>query len=291
MADEGTTETTATTAETTATTAVATTTPVSFIDTNGTFTEGWKDHYVPEEYRSDPVFDRAKTIQGAMSMIANYEKMKGADSITMPTEGYSEDDWVAWHKAGGRPEKAEDYGITRPEEMPEELWNADRYTKYSELFHGLGLNRVQVDGIIQAQAVEVLEHTKGLEVDAANAIETLNNGLLTDWGNAYEQKKHLGNVAIEQGVDSPEHKERILEKFGNDPDMIRLLANLGGKFQEAGSIVPKIVIESTPSDITAEINKIMTSPEFLSDNKAVREEASKKLTALYEKKSKVAVPT
>ena len=90
MPAEGTTETTATTAETTATTAVETTTPASFIDAEGNVTEGWKEQYVPEEYRTNPVFDRAKTIQ---TTIADNSKaafmLSSLSFITLPP-------WFLW---------------------------------------------------------------------------------------------------------------------------------------------------------------------------------------------------
>ena len=71
MSEEATTETTATEATTETTAPVAVATPQSFIDGEGNFTEGWKDHYVSEDLRGEAIFDRINSIHGMTKSLAN----------------------------------------------------------------------------------------------------------------------------------------------------------------------------------------------------------------------------
>ena len=57
-------ETTETIAATVPETTTAASTPTSYIDGEGNFTEGWQEKYVPEDIRSDAVIGRVKSIQG-----------------------------------------------------------------------------------------------------------------------------------------------------------------------------------------------------------------------------------
>jgi hypothetical protein len=273
-----------------ATSAPAVTTPTSFIGEDGTFTEGWRDQYVPENVRGDAVWDRVKTIQGAMGMLAHTERMKGADTIAKPSDRYEESDWEEWYNLGGRPQNPQDYGIAKPENMPDELWNGERYDKYSELFHRLGLNKTQVDGIIQAHAEELMLHQTNMANDSEANMAQLKADLLSEWGNAFEQKKHLGNAAIEKGTKGdPEFKERLLQKFGNDPDFIKFASNVGGDFSESGS-VPVVKTSSTPTEIQDKINEIMASPAFMDRKNPGHKRAVEQITRLTKEKFNVRLP-
>ena len=131
------------------------------------------------------------------------------------------------------------------------------------------------------------------------AAQTLIDGLNADWGAAYEQKKHLGNRAIEEGVSviqngakivDQEFKERILKKFGNDPDFIRYSSNLGSKFAEAGSI--RVDLVPTPADLQAQIDTEIGHKAYGSDylkhgfTKQQHQTQVKKVSQLFQKKVK-----
>ena len=111
--------------------------PTSFIGDDGTFTEGWREQYVPEDVRGEAVFDRVKTIQGMAKSLASAERMIGADKMVKPSDKFGDEDWDEYHKAGGW--TGEPIKIEAPEGLPEGIWSDDRANMYSEGFNKLRL--------------------------------------------------------------------------------------------------------------------------------------------------------
>ena len=262
--------------------------PTSFIGDDGTFTEGWRDKYVPADVRKDAVFDRATTIQGVMKSLASAERMIGADKIVKPNDKFGDSDWDEYHKAGGW--TGEPIPLAPPEDLPEGIWSDERATKFSGAFNDLRLTPKQVAGLTKIYNEDLIQQVTDLNNNSETAKADLKAGLLADWGNAYAQKEHNGNVAVEKGVmGDAEFKERLLQKFGNDPDFIRFASNLGGEFGESGGI-PPAKQTSTPDDIESKIDEIYKSEAFSKPAHPGHKDAMANLKRLYKEKNEVRQP-
>jgi hypothetical protein len=113
----------------------------------------------------------------------------------------------------------------------------------------------------------------------------LNDNLHKEWGRAYDQKVHLGNKAIDKGVKGDEGlRERVTEKINNDPDLIKLVSNLGGMFSEETPFEEQRI--DTPSDLQTQINEIMDDPRYMSKDKAVRMPLINRVMRLREQMNK-----
>ncbi len=273
--------------ETTETTETTTTETPSMFNAEGGFTENWTQSLTDTALHDNETLKSAKSVEALATMTVNAQKMVGADKIAIPNEASSEEEWATFHKAGGRPETAGDYNFGRPEELPEEYYNQERATAAQELMHKLGLSKKQADELFAFNNNTVIAQLKTQSQDDTLAMQKLTDGLVADWGNAYEQKKHLGNKAIEEGTaGNAEFKERLTQKFGNDPDFVRFAANLGSKFSEGGS--PDIPLIPTTGDIQAQIDDAMSHKSHGADYKshgftrAQHEAQVKKVTQLYE---------
>lgn len=282
---EGTTDTTGTGTAT----AVQPTPPL--VNADGELREGWRDS-LPEDIRADKVFDRVSNWEGMAKTLASAEKMIGRNKVAVPNEASDEAEWDAFYLAGGRPDTAADYGFTRPEELAEEYYSEERSKKYMELFHKIGLSKKQAQAIFDTHNADIVAHLALNKQNAELEMETLKNGLALDWGNAYEQKKHLGNVAVEQGVNGDEEfKVRLTNKFGNDPDFIRFAANVGSRFVEHGAVDTSKLIP-TPGDIQAQIDEEVAKPVYGADyakhgfTKAQHQAQVAKVSALFQQKVK-----
>jgi len=264
------------------------TTSAPLVNADGELREGWRDT-LPEDIRGEKVFDRVSNFEGVMKSLASAEKMIGRDKVPIPTEASTDVEWDAFYVAGGRPETAADYNFTRPEELPEEQpeehYNQELATAAQELFHKIGLSKKQANALFAFNNNNAIAQLAKNAQDDKFAMEELKNGLYKDWGNAYEQKKNFGNVAIEEGVRGDEEfKIRLTQKFGNDPDFIRFAANLGSKFSETGS--PPAAMIPTPGDIQDQINAIEQSPAYKSKDKKIRFAAAEKAMRLREQRDK-----
>ncbi len=260
--------------------------PVLCINDSGEFTDGWREKYLPEDIREHGAFKegRVKNVQGIFRSLAHAESMVGADKMAKPSDSYSESDWEEWHNLGGRPQNAIDYALNAPEGIPEGVWSDDRATGYKELFHKIGLSAKQVEALSNHYGADLTQqlsdHTNAQEA----SMEELQNGLISDWGNAFEQKKHLGNLAIDKAVNGDtEFQERLTQKFGSDPDFVRAMSNIGSLFNESGSI-PVITVADTPADVDDKINEVMASDAYNNRKNPGHKAAIEKVTRLTKQK-------
>lgn len=256
----------------------------TYIDSEGNFTEGWQEKYVPEDLRGEAIFSRIKSMEGMTKTLANLERMKGSEVIPKPNDRYGDEDWDNYYKAAGW--TGEPIKFDTPEGLPEGIWNEDRANKASEVFNQLRLTPQQQQGIMEFYNADLAQQLTDLQNNSETAIAELKAGLLSEWGNAYEQKKHLGNAAIEKGASDAEHKERLVQKFGNDPDFIRYAANIGGMFSESGAIAP-VQLKDTPADIQSQIQDIMNSDAFMKPLHPEHANTMKRLRLLHIEKAKL----
>ena len=231
----------------------------TMFDAEGNFTENWTHLLTDTALHDNPTLKASKTIESLASQTVNAQKLVGADKIAVPNEASTELEWETFHKAGGRPETAADYNFARPEALSEEHYSQELATAAQELMHKLGLSKKQADALFEFNNNTVIAQLTTATQDSELAMTELQDGLHADWGNAFEQKKHDGNVAINKGAEgeTPEFKARVVEKYGSDPDLTRLLANLGKVYREAGIITAASI--PTTSDMQEEIDDITAS--------------------------------
>lgn len=268
------------------------------IDNEGNLRDGWTS-ILDEDLRGESFLSETKTIQGMARSVVSARSMVGKDKIVKPTEASSEEEWNEFHTAGGRPETAGDYAFARPEELPEEHYDQERANAAQELFHKLGLSKKQADALFAYNNNYVIAQLAKNAQESELAMTALTEGLQTEWGSAIEQKKHLGNVAIEEAVSTmkagvkmvdQDFKARLVEKAGNDPDIIRAFANLGSKFAESGAI--QIETVPTPADIQTTIDDEIAKPVYGPDyakhgfTKAQHKAHVEKVAALFREKTK-----
>ena len=231
----------------------------SIVNTDGTFAETWKES-LSEDIRGEVCLNTVRDVPGMAKQLVHAQRMIGKDKMAIPTETSTEDEWEAYYKAGGKPETAGDYNLVAPKDYPPELFNKELAGKAQDLFHKIGLSKKQANALLEFN----LNTTLGMHQDITNAAELQQQetieGLHKDWGAAYEQKVHMGNVAIEEGTGGDsEFIARITGKYGNDPDFIRFSANLGSKFAEASG-APQTI--PTPVDLQDQINEEMAKPSY-----------------------------
>lgn len=236
---------------------------VPLIDNEGNLKDGWTS-ILDEDLRDESYLNEAKTLQGIARSVVNARGMVGKDKIVKPTEASSDAEWDDFYVAGGRPDTAADYAFARPEEIPEEYYNEELATAAQELFHKLGISKKQADAIFAFNNNSVISQLSKTAQDNELDAKQLKDKLYADWGNAFEQKKHLGNIAVEKAVDGDEEfKQRLLQKMGNDPDIIRAFSNLGSKFSESSS--PDVKLIPTPGDLQERIEEEMGNKAYGTD--------------------------
>ncbi len=264
----------------------------TMFDAEGNFSENWTHLLTDTALHDNPTLKASKTIESLASQTVSAQKMVGADKIAVPTEASTDAERDAFFTAGGRPETAADYNFAKPEELPDENYSQEYVNGLQDLLFAHGASKKLAEALVKYDTEFKVNHFATVAQDEKLAMTELEDGLHDDWGNGFEQKKHDGNVAINKGAEgeTPEFKARVVEKYGRDPDLTRLLANLGKVYREAGIITVTSI--PTPSDMQEEIDDITASNVYGTDyvkhgfTKAQHNTAVNKALALRERTTK-----
>lgn len=233
-------------------------TPHAFISVDGKFTEGWKEHYVPEEMRADKVFDTFDDIGGSLKMLGNLQRMIGKKGLIVPGEASPPSEWDIFYRGLGRPDTKDQYQMKIADDLTE-IYDDNLVAKARDIFFGLGFNQKQVDAL---WAFEEERTRTGMKTIAEKALDTDN--AFAEWGAANPEKKHWANRIIQENINDEEHKKALLEVLDNNIAFAELLSNVSAKFQEH-----KIITETehptgmTPGEALTEAKKIEATPGFL----------------------------
>ncbi len=249
----------------TTTETVTTEAPVLFGE-DGNFSENWTHTLTDSALHDDPTLKTIKNLDALAGITVRTKSMVGKDTMAIPNDTSSEADWDAYYSAGGRPDTVADYGLKAPEDFPaevlEQVFPKAKLEAWQERFFKAGISKKTADQFIAAFAQDAITDLQTIKMAAEQQESELISGLSTDWGLAYDQKIHLGNLAIEEGTDgNAEFKARVVARVQKDPDLTRLLANLGSKFAEGkpanfGTI-------PTPADYQTQIDEIRANPLYL----------------------------
>lgn len=262
----------------------------AFFGTDGILNEGWQGT-LEEDLREEKSLLSFKTVGDLAKSFVTTKKMVGKNVIAIPGDASTEGEWQEFHKAGGRPETVADYNLAAPEGFPEEVleqvFPKARLEVWQERFFKGGVSKKAAEDFIAEFANDMITDLQVMNQAKELEATELTNGLATDWGAAFEQKKHLGNIAMNEAATSiiggqpvvnEEFKARLVQKAGDDPDIIRAFANLGEKFAEGkptgfGAI-------PTPGDYQDQIDKLMEDPLYTNGDVKQRMKIAEKIMAI-----------
>lgn len=237
MTEEGTTDSTLT---------GTTTDPLtSFIGEGGELKEGWQNALLPEDLRSQPIYNQVKDIKGAFSIIGNQAKLVGKKGTILPTELSKPEEWDALYETLGRPKTVDDYALPIPKEY-EDYFDDGLIKEARGIFHRIGLNQKQADALWEFEKIRIARIDKTIEQEEERTKLEAETALKQKWGTAYPENMHIAGRVINENV-PPEKVEAFLGKYGNNPDIAELLAAVGKKFVEH-RVISDISLPSASAD-------------------------------------------
>ena len=256
--------------------------PTNYFGTDGALTEGW-NNTLSEDIREEKSLASFKTVGDLAKSFVNTKKMVGKNVVAIPNETSTEGEWSEYYKAGGMPETAADYMLKAPEgmdaEIAKQILPEDRMKVWQDRFFQCGASKKVADMCIAEFAKDALVDVQTMQQADETAQADLLSGLSTEWGAAFEQNKHYGNMAIEEASGgNEEFKARLVAKMGNDPDIIRAFSKLGSKFAEGKP--PAFGAVPTPSDYQDQIDSLMADPLYTNGTQPQRMKIANKMMAL-----------
>jgi len=264
----------------------AETTPApDWVSVDGTLAENWTNG-LDDELRDEKSLSTIKNVKDLAKSYVNTKKMVGKNKIAIPTESSADSEWAEYYRVGGRPDTVEDYGLAVPDGFPaeiaEQVFPADRIAKWQERFHKGGVSKKAAHQFVAEFANDMLSDYQAQQQAKAMAEDELVRGLSQEWGAAYDQNIHYGNMAIEEGTAGDvDFKARVVAKVQHDPDLTKLLSNIGSKFSEGKP--PGYAAIPTPADYQAQITEIMENPLYLNGTKQQRDRLVAQVMAIREK--------
>lgn len=261
-----------------------------FFGTDGVLNEGWQGT-LDDNLQEDSTLKLFKNVNDLAKSYVSARSMIGKNVIPIPSDASTEGEWQEFHKAGGRPETVADYNLKAPEGFPEEtleqVFPKARLEAWQERFFKGGVSQKAAEHFMAEFANDMIADLQAMTQAKEAAKAELKTGLATDWGAAFEQKKHLGNIAMNEAASSTvngqvvvneEFKARLVEKAGNDPDIIRAFANLGEKFAEGKP--PDFAAIPTPSVHQDQIDTLMQDPLYTNGTQAQRMKIAEKIMTI-----------
>jgi len=229
-------------------------------DDKGNLKDGWFEQF--EEIKDNPSMKNFKSLEGLAKSLINANKMVGKKLA--PGEFVSDEHKKEFYQSLGVPEKAEDYGLTKPEGHPEDMpysqeqvdWFANKALEYNltpEQAQGLRNDFYQ----LQRDAWE--KGTSGLEGE----IKAQQEELRQEWGADYEKNLEIGSLALEKIEGFESAQELGLDK---NPKFAKFMYQLSQTMGEDTLIKVPGGSDETMQSIKDKVSELQAHPGYLDPN-------------------------
>lgn len=253
----------------------------NYFGIDGVLNEGWRGT-LDEDLREDKSLLSFKSVGDLAKSFVNTKKMVGANTIAVPTDASTPSEIEAFHLAGGRPDTVEDYDLKTPEGLPEEIatkiFPEDKIAKWKERFFKGGVSQKAASAFIQEFAQDILADYKNIEQAKETAKANLVSGLSTEFGAAFDQKMHLGDMAMEDFTGGDAEMKESLAYLKEDPLAIKMLVHFGGMLAEGKP--PGFAAIPTPHDYQDQIDALMADPLYTNGTQPQRMKIANKIMAI-----------
>ena len=250
---------------------------------------GGKGFYgsLSEELRGNPSmskFEKSSNEDIANSYISLQSKIS-AKGLTIPNKNAPKEEIDAFYTALGRPDTADGYQLTVPQDLHESIVsNAESQKVFKGWCHELGLSNENAQILHSKYMTElsnVLKQQDEADTKAINEAETI---LRSRWGTTYDGKLALATKVVDKFGG-----EKVFELFkgglGANPLVLEMLSNIGDKLSEdvLGPGGKSQFGALTPAAAQAKIDEIRANPKsaYNDGTSPLHKEAVEEMTSLY----------
>lgn len=252
-----------------------------FFGTDGVLNEGWRGT-LADDLKEDKSLLSFKTVGDLAKSFVTTKKMVGANTVSILSDTSTESEIEAFRIAGGRPTTVADYDLKMPEGFPEDvaaqIFPEGEMDKWKERFFKIGASQKGANELVQEFAKDVLvaQQAAAAAKDAAKA--ELVGALATEFGAAFDQKMHLGDIAMEDFTGGDAEMKERLAYMREDPNAIRMMIHFGGLLAEGKP--PGFSAVPTPSDYQDQIDTLMEDPLYTKGTTKQRMKIANKIQEL-----------
>lgn len=147
----------------------------------------WRAGFSDEALRSDERLAKFGSHDDVAKAYLHLEKKLGGDKIPVPNDKSTKEDWDAFHKALGRPDKPD--GYRDPENLPEGVAiDANLRQRFAEKAHAAGFSGKQFAEAVRFQAEMEAERGKLHAEAEEKALKEGVAALRGKWGSAFKER-------------------------------------------------------------------------------------------------------
>jgi DNA-binding ferritin-like protein (Dps family) len=218
------------------------------------------------EYKDDPVFKpfHDKPVSEVLKSFKNAQSLVGGEKLVIPSGKLdTPENWAYVFDKLGRPKDIEGYQVDTSI-YPESIKiDEDRTKAFKEMAHSIGL--------LPKQAAALYEWNAKLEVATINAMNEAENTRADE--TADQLKRELGTkekyeeyvagaqAALKRYGGAPDEVAAFIDKFGNDPLVIRTFGNVARNMMEDAALRGDKSFNLMGEDAPAQVRDIMTNKD------------------------------
>jgi hypothetical protein len=237
-----------------------------------------RPEYIPEKFwdaaKGEPMIDKLAVsyahLEKTLGQKSAAPKKPGADATDEQRQAYYAD----LRKLTGAPEKAEDYGLKAPDNLPEGVeWNADLAGQAAGIAHKYGIPPEALHELIDLNNTNVGAMVARSEAMQKEQVEAMVSELNNEWkDNAKNNWQRANRGAIALGVD--------LEKsgLGNNADFIRAAL----RFDEMINDDKGLISSDSQATYAEQMDRIQKGDDFHGKNgPEAQQKALERLQSLF----------
>ena len=200
-----------------------------------------------------------------VAMASSYreiEKLMGGEKLPIPKDPNDKAAWDVVHRALGKPESPEGYGLDKIEGLDKTFAG-----EAAKAFHDLGLSPKQAQALVEFQTNGVKARMEAAENEFQQTRQLDVNGMKKDWGNQFEPKVEMGRRAATQfGLDNTALES--LERAMGTRKASEFLVKVGESFAEAPMVHAQAPAPQamTPETAKVELARLMKDPVWTKKN-------------------------
>ena len=214
---------------------------------------------IPETFKDSPV-GKYKTVGELAKGYTEAQKLIGAKGVILPGEKATPEEVEKFYNTLGRPEKPDGYKLSPLEKLhPELKITPESEAGFKALVHKHGLTAKQADGLYKEYFGMISQSLTKRDEGMLASKHEAEKALRTDWGANYD--KNLAGA------------KRLIDKFGgeggregfgdigNNPKVLKTLANIAKQFSEDGFIKGNDVKSSEVADAQKQLTAILLNKD------------------------------
>lgn len=219
-------------------------------DTGQSQSTDWRSN-LSQEYRN-----KYTEFQKPEDFVKGYDslvKKMGKDPLVKPSDDAPEEDKQKYNQKlrelNGVPDSPDKYEVNFSEDIPEAVRSVisdERLSNYKKIAQEEGIPAQAFDKFVNRYMQDVTQDLTTAKEAGLKTHEEAQAELKKEWGDKYDEKTGLANQFLKKTIPSSD-QDAIIQKYGNDPLIIKTFASLAEKGGEVYDSENKGTQESVDS--------------------------------------------